>query len=170
MSQSNGFQGENLSHHIRLQDDSDPVFKNYIRPFSASPYYDFVDAFLLGLKLETFFQGSDACITNLIYTLDDGFYFYNNITDFTWVSPEAPIMNITKALSGNFSSSILTCYDMGNNAYLFGVDKYSQFDNKIGEFLISFLFNLMGNSLKFKSIFDAVTKDVKTQNYVDIAN
>ena len=49
---------------------------------------------------------------------------------------------------------------MAMNAYAFGVEQYSQFNNKIGEFLISFLFNLMGNSLKFKSIFDAVTRNI----------
>lgn len=35
---------------------------------------------------------------------------------------------------------------------------------------MSFLFNLMGSALKFKSIFDEISADVKNQNYADIAN
>ncbi len=64
-----------------LQQD-EPVFKMYVKPFTASPYYDFFDAFLLGLKLETFFKGSESCIMGVVYTVDDMIYFYNNITDF----------------------------------------------------------------------------------------
>jgi hypothetical protein len=60
----------------------EPVFKSYVKPFTASPYYDFFDAFLLGLKLETFFSGSDACLMSGVYVVDDYFYLQNNISDF----------------------------------------------------------------------------------------
>jgi hypothetical protein len=53
----------------------EPVFKNYRKPFTATPYYDFFDAFFLGLKLETFFSGTDACITSLVYSVDDYSYY-----------------------------------------------------------------------------------------------
>lgn len=51
-----------------------PRFKEYAVPFSASPYYDFLDAFLLGVKLETYFSYSKECIMALVYTLDDYAY------------------------------------------------------------------------------------------------
>ncbi len=127
-----------------------------MKPFSATPYYDFVDSFFLGLKLETFFKGSDACINDLVYAIDDVSYLYNNFTDFSWKSFEAPIMNFTKAISGNFSSSFVDCYVMGTNAYTYSVNKYAQFNNNIGDFLLSFLFNTMGSALKYKSIFDTI--------------
>lgn len=76
-----------LSQQKRLkQDDFEPPvpeFKEYQKPFTSTPYYDFFDAFLVGLKLETFFLGSDACLMNGVYMLDDYYYFQNNITDFT---------------------------------------------------------------------------------------
>ncbi len=97
------------------------MFKYYVKPFTASPYYDFFDSFLLGLRLETFFKGSEACIISVIYSIDDMFYFYNNLTDFSWRSWEAPIMNITKAIAGNMSSSLVECEAMGENAYTFAV-------------------------------------------------
>jgi hypothetical protein len=35
---------------------------------------------------------------------------------------------------------------------------------------LSFLFNIMGSSLKFKTILDAINENLKNQYYVDIAN
>jgi hypothetical protein len=55
-----------------------------LKPFTASPYYDFFDSFLLGLKLETFFKGSEACIMDIVYGVDDVVYLRNNISDFKW--------------------------------------------------------------------------------------
>lgn len=44
------------------------------QPFSVSPYYNFLDAFLLGLKLDTYFSYSTECINALVYTADDYCY------------------------------------------------------------------------------------------------
>ena len=73
---------ENDYQHQLQQEPEEPVFKEYVKPFTASPYYDFFDAFLLGLKLETFFSGSDNCIMSAVYVVDDWFYLQNNISDF----------------------------------------------------------------------------------------
>lgn len=110
-----------------MKQGDDPVFKGYIKPFTATPYYDFFDSFLLGLKLETFFKGSDACIMDLVYAVDDMSYLYNNFTDFEWKSFEAPFMNFTKAVQGNMTSSLGDCYTMTINAITFGVNKYNTF-------------------------------------------
>jgi hypothetical protein len=152
------------------QEPDEPVFKSYVKPFTASPYYDFFDAFLIGLKLETFFSGSDACLMAGVYVIDDYFYLQNNITDFQWSSWEAPIMNFTKAVAGNFSNTIVNCEIMLENIYKYSVDRFAKFNNNLADFLLSFLFNLMGRSLQFKSIFDAINDDIKNQYYVDIAN
>jgi hypothetical protein len=84
-----------------------------VKPFTASPYYDFFDSFLLGLKLETFFKGSEACIMDVVYGIDDFYYLRNNISDFTLKSWEAPIMNLSKSISGNWSSALVDCATMG---------------------------------------------------------
>ncbi len=142
-------------------EQDDPVFKYYVKPFTATSQYDFFDSFLLGLKLETFFKGSEACIMDIVYGIDDVFYLRNNITDFSWKSWEAPIMNITRAISGNWSSALVDCATMGQNAITYASTKYTQFGSNIGNFLMSFLFNLMGSALKFKSIFDEIQADIK---------
>ena len=124
-----------------------PTFTHYLKPFTATPYYDFFDAFLVGLKLETFFVGSDACLMSAVYVVDDYYYFRNNLTDFSAHAWEAPIMNITKAIGGNFSNVVINCEKMGENIVKYAKDRYAKFNNNIGDFLMSFLFNLMGRSL-----------------------
>lgn len=151
-----------------MSDDDNPVFKSYIYPFTASPYYDFLDAFLLGLNLEAFFKGSETCILDIVFFIDDMFYLANNISDFNWASWEAPFMNFTKAIAGNFSSGIVDCEQAGESAINYGVSKYKQFNNDISAFLLSFLFNIMGSAMTFKSIFEDIDSDIKNQYYADI--
>lgn len=79
-------------------------------------------------------------------------------------------MNLSKAIAGNFSGAIINCEKMAENIYKYALDRYSKFNNNIGDFLLSFLFNLMGRALQFKNIFDTINDDMKNQYYVDIAN
>ena len=79
-------------------------------------------------------------------------------------------MNISRAVAGNFSNVIINCEKMGENIYKYAVDRFAKFNNDIGDFLLSFLFNLMGRALQFKSIFDTIQDDLLNQYYVDIAN
>ena len=59
---------------------------------------------------------------------------------------------------------------MTENIYKYSVDRFAKFNNNLADFFLSFLFNLMGRSLQFKSIFDAINDNIKNQYYVDIAN
>jgi hypothetical protein len=59
----------------------------------------------LGLKLETDVPESTECIDAVVFFFDDYYYFQNNITAIQhnlgrW---EAPIMNFTRMVGGNFS-------------------------------------------------------------------
>jgi hypothetical protein len=78
---------------------------------------------LLGLKIETSISYSGECIDSLVYTVDDYTYFLNNITDFKGSSWEAPILNLSRAIGGNFSYVPLNCY-------LFSVNSYDSVKNK----------------------------------------
>jgi hypothetical protein len=73
--------------------------------------------FILGLKLETTVTYSGDCIDNLVYTVDDVFYLMNNISDFTWKSFEAPFLNASRAVGGNFSFISVNCYQAGVNLW-----------------------------------------------------
>jgi hypothetical protein len=128
----------------------DPVFIEYRNPFTSTPYYDYLDNFLLGLKLETNVEYSGDCIDSIVYTLDDYSYFLNNLTDFRRSAWEAPILNVSRAIGGNFSFIPLNCYLASASAWTSAVNKYNSFDNNVGNFLLAFLFNLMGNSLAFR--------------------
>lgn len=79
-------------------------------------------------------------------------------------------MNLTRMLGGNFSSSWVDCSTFGYSFYLYWEAKYAEFNNNIGDFLLAFLFNLMGNSLRFRSIFNEIQNDQENQYYTDVAN
>ena len=125
---------------------------------------------MMGFKPETFVVGSEACIMSLVYSADDFFYLRNNISDFSSKSWEAPIMNLTKAIGGNFSNGIYNCEVFVENLITEVTDRYKTFNNNTADFFLSFLFNIMGKSLTFKSILDAINENLKNQYYVDIAN
>lgn len=112
---------------------------------------------------------SANCIDSLVFTLDDWTYFKNNLTDYNSKSWEAPILNITRAVGGNFSNIPIKCLVFGNDYRAYTVSKYAGFNGKIGDIIIAFVFNFMGNSLKFKTALDDINNDIKNQFYTDIA-
>ena len=143
-----------------------------MKPFTSTQYYDYFDAFLLGLKLDTFFQGSGPCINDFVYSLDDFAFFYNNVSDTHWKSPNqwiGPVFNLSHAVASNISQALPDCDTMGVNAWTAFKNYYASFSS-MSNFFESFLFNMMGNSLKYKSIFAQITADQQTQNFADIAN
>ncbi len=83
---------------------------------------------MMGFKPETFVIGSNICIMNIVYTVDDFFYLRNNISDFSMASWEAPIMNFSKALGGNFSNSILSCEIFAENFVAEAIRRYKTFN------------------------------------------
>lgn len=77
-------------------------------PLSVTVYYDYLEAFLLGLDLDAYFSSASDCTNSLVYTVDDCFYFANNITLMTnWSDP---LLNISGLFGRNFSSSVLYCF------------------------------------------------------------
>lgn len=77
-------------------------------PLSATVYYDYVEAFLLGVDFDAYFQKASDCTNALIFTVDDGFYVANNIS--LMVNWSDPMLNISAMISGNLSSSVLYCF------------------------------------------------------------
>ena len=69
-------------------------------------------------------------------------------------------MNLTKALAGNVSSSLVDCEQMLSSMRIYFVDQYKGFNNNLGSYLTSFLFNIMGNALKIKNILDSIQNDI----------
>lgn len=109
------------------QGDDDPVFKYYIKPFTASPYFDFLDAYLQGLKLETYIKGAETCIMSAVYTADDIMYLFNNLTDFDIRSWEAPVMNVSKIIAGNIANGVFDCTVLWISFDQFAKERFSFF-------------------------------------------
>lgn len=79
-----------------------------------------------------------------------------------------PIVNFTGIISGNFSDASNNCFDFGMSTYTVTLAGINNFNN-LADYMLNFLFNLMGNALSFKYIFDEIESDSKQQYYPDIA-
>jgi hypothetical protein len=78
-------------------------------PFSATVYYDYLEAFLQGLDMDSYFNHASDCMDSLVYTVDDGYYVYNNMT-LAGKNWSDVMINVSAMISGNFSSSVLNCF------------------------------------------------------------
>lgn len=88
----------------------------------------------------------------MVYTIDDWYYLENNITLTDTTDLVGPVLNVTEAIAGNFSTAVVECELFSLSMYDYTVAKYESFNSNVGDFLLAFLFNIMGNALKFKSI------------------
>jgi hypothetical protein len=98
--------------------------------------------------MENYVKGTQQCQESLIFTVDDGFYLAKNITDFSWSSWEAPIMNLTKLTAGNFSSSLLFCYYEATSFNQFMDERWVILKKDLSNYILAYIFNIMGSSLK----------------------
>jgi hypothetical protein len=94
----------------------------------------------------------DPCLYNVIYTINDLAFLYNNVSDTTFRTLEGPLFNITGLLSRN-AQALPNCYLFANQSYYFIAISYAYFDN-MTVFLESFVFGMLGNTMKIKNIFD----------------
>jgi hypothetical protein len=137
-----------------------------VYPFTTTANYDYTEAFLLGLDLDAYFQDASNCINSFILFIDDTAYFQNNQTfENSWYDP---ILNFTAMISGNFSTSLLYCFEFGYSVYVTSETNFESFDS-IGDYFLAFLFNQMGNALAFESIFNDITADQENGYLTDIA-
>ena len=105
-----------------------------------------------------------------MYSTDEFIYFSNNVSDFTPDKWFLPVMNFTKALATNFSDGVVNCYEFSNNTYYFFIVRFAQkFNNDIGYFLNSFLFNLLGKALTIRNILDNVVAEISNYNFYEVA-
>jgi hypothetical protein len=130
----------------------------------------YISSFLRGLDLEVIIKGSVLCINNVVYSTDEFIYFSNNMSDFQPNRWYMPVMNFTKALASNFSDGVVNCYEFANNTYFFFIVRFAQkFNNDIGYFLNSFLFNLLGKALTIRNILDNVVEEINNYNFYEVA-
>lgn len=136
-------------------------------PFTQTDGYLKLDAFLIGLKLDDFYQYSSECIDDLILTVDDKDYFSNNRTlgksqgNESWIHP---LLNLTGLIGGNLADAVPNCYQFSKDVRETETERYNSYDGW-GDILIAFLFNQMGNALEFQQKFVNIQLDKETQNY-----
>jgi hypothetical protein len=107
-------------------------------PFSTSDGYNNLQAFLLGLDLEAYFTYSSDCIGSTVYFLDDTTYLSNNLSDSFGIY--GPFINFTGMLAGNFSDSLVNCFQFSYSVLDTSYTGFTSFSG-IGNYFLAFLFN-----------------------------
>ncbi len=120
--------------------EAGPTYVVLEEPFSTTPYYDFVDSFLLGLKLESYYDSSSECVDALIFTIDDYAYLQNNITLMESNAFMDPLLNITAIIGGNLTAAAKHCFVFGYSVYNVTEVQIATFGT-FGDYLLAFLFN-----------------------------
>lgn len=84
-----------------------------LRPaYTTTDGYFKLDAFFIGLALDTFYEYSDDCLNSLVYTVNDYDFLRNNITLYksaneNWIHP---LLNLTGLIGSNLADSLPNCY------------------------------------------------------------
>ena len=103
-----------------------------------------------------------------VYTADDIFYLFNNLTDFDIKSWEAPVMNVSKIISGNIADGIFDCAILWISFDQFAKERFSFFENELGTLILAFLFNIMGKAVFIKNVMLEIEYDLENQFYADV--
>lgn len=112
-------------------------------PFTETDGYLKLDSFLIGLKLDDFYQYSSECLNDLVWVLDDRDYFSNNRTlgaswgNESWIHP---ILNLTGAIGGHFADAVPNCYQFGVDVRETESERFNSYSGW-GDIIIAFLFN-----------------------------
>lgn len=83
-------------------------------PYTSTDQYLYLDSFFIGLKLDDWYNYSDECLDDIVFSLDDLSYYKNNKTlvsedpEETWFHI---VLNITGALGGSASDIPIDCYN-----------------------------------------------------------
>lgn len=93
-------------------------------PYSATEDYLKFNAFIVGLKLASTYEYSDACVNNIVAGRDSQAYYANNITqhekdmiDGLETTYFLPYLNLTGAIGGPVADSLPNCYNFFYSFY-----------------------------------------------------
>ena len=142
---------------VSINAQSSPMVQANIykdKPFKETKQYLYIKAWQTGLNLK--FDHTNACFTATYGLLDDLFYFHQNRT-LTGHTAQHTAFNISQIVAGNFASFVYGCYRFEQGILESTQSSLSQFVD-ITDVYTSFLFNLLANSIKIKSISTAMTK------------
>ena len=163
-------------HMARPQLKQESSYDGYIvpeEPFSETDQYNYMNAFLIGAKVADTYEYSDECINNIVDAMDDTAFYRNNVTNHT-IEMQAgrkdtrfePFLNVTGLVGGPVADSVPDCYLFLFNVYQVEDTRFQEFNSNWGNFFLSFLFNQMGNALKFQQKFEKIRQNNEQQNYM----
>ena len=132
--------------------------------YSQSAVYDYVKAFFTGYNFQDY-SFAQECLDDTTLFMDQLHNFHLNMTRRRdWSDPYFLTFQI---LGNQFNDAWFFCYQMGN-------DIYNVYDTKVqnfvdfGDVYLSFIFNLLSNSLQIKNSAEAMVTAVKIHDTVTL--
>jgi len=136
-----------------------------------------VQAWRDGLKLHYFYDYPDLCLDQVELFLDQLYPLYVNITDITLPDSSEPstlnddwyqiMFNITNIISNPFNEAFYNCFLFVESIVEQQQNYNTQFTNA-SDFYISFLFNLLANSVHLEAYASQITLDIRNQQWIDL--
>ncbi|CDW77793.1 UNKNOWN [Stylonychia lemnae] len=141
-------------------------------PFTSTQYYQYAQAIQTGLALK--YTSSAVCFQNTYSLLNDLFYLHQNITGYTISSVaysngvrqvSMVSFNVSNIISRNFANTFSNCYTMTANFQsqtAVWLDSFVDFS----DVYTSFLFNLLSQSLKIRSLSTNIQTSQTSKDWV----
>lgn len=115
----------------------------YDQYYNESAVYDYVVSFYSGYQMEDY-AFANECLLYTTLTLNQLYEFNLNMTRrYNWNEPFFLIMN---TIGGPFNDGWFYCYQYYTDFKLIYKTKWASFED-FGDLYLSFIFNLLGNSL-----------------------
>lgn len=130
--------------HPRLQKFQQNIY--YDQYYNESAVYEYVVAFYTGYSMQDY-AFADECLQYSTESLDRLYEFNLNMTRrFSW---NEPFFLVTNSAGGPVNDGWFYCYQYYSDFKLVYKTKYDNFVD-FGDMYLSFIFNLLGNSLQIK--------------------
>ena len=138
------------------QGDIDFDYNEYVKleePFTQTDKYQYMNAFVIGAKLDDTYENTDKCVDAWVGTVDDAYYFKNNRTKVNQENSGENafhlFLNITGLIGGDLADIFPECWLWGKDIIDVETARWLEFNSNWGNFFLAFLFNQMGNALNF---------------------
>jgi len=129
-------------------------------PYSQSVVADYVNAFYEGYNFADY-SFAQECLDETTSFMDQLYQFHLNMTRRReWRDPYFLVFDI---VGNEFNDSWFFCYQLGNDIYNIYKEKVENFVD-FGDVYLSFIFNLLANSLQIKNASENMVEAVKDHN------
>lgn len=122
-------------------------------PFTESLFFNNMDSFITGLKIETWYKNSSECFTPIWHQIDDWYYFQLNLTNINSTG-FGIVLNGTNSVSKNLANIFPSCAKFGESLYYDTIAGLEAFNYSAGNITLAFVLNAVAKAPAIPNIFE----------------